>query len=122
VQNLLGTSSRVDPRDAGPTSGAVRLELQADCYAGVWSNHATTTPTANGQPLIVELTEQDINDALDAAARIGDDYIQSELGGGRVNPDAFTHGTSAQRQKWFRTGYQTGDPAGCNTFDTNNLG
>jgi len=122
IQNLLGTSERVNPRDTGPTSGAVRLELQADCYAGVWAHHATTVPTANGEPLIVELTEQDINDALDAAAKIGDDYIQSELGGGRVDPDAFTHGTSAQRQKWFYTGYQTGDPARCNTFDTGDLG
>jgi predicted metalloprotease len=122
VQNLLGTSSRVDPRDTGPTSGSVRLELQADCYAGVWAKHATTTPTSTGRPLIVELTDKDINDALDAASRIGDDYIQSRLGGGRVNPDAFTHGTSAQRQKWFRTGYDTGEPARCNTFDTRNLG
>jgi uncharacterized protein len=122
VQNLLGTSSRVNPRDTGPTSGAVRLELQADCYAGVWAHHATTTPTANGKPLIVELTQEDIDSALDAASRIGDDYIQSELGGGRVNPDAFTHGTSAQRQRWFRIGYETGDPARCNTFDTRDLG
>jgi predicted metalloprotease len=121
VQNLLGTSGRVDPGDTGPTSGSVRLELQADCYAGVWANHATTTPTANGKPLIVELTTQDIADAQDAAARIGDDYIQSRLGGGRVNPDAFTHGTSAQRQKWFTTGLQTGAPARCNTFDTPTL-
>lgn len=122
VQNLLGTSDRVDPRESGPTSGAVRLELQADCYAGSWANHATTTPTANGQPLIVELTQEDIDGALDAASRIGDDYIQRELGGGEVNPDAFTHGTSAQRQKWFQTGISQGNPAACNTFDTNNLG
>jgi len=121
VQNLLGTSDKVDPRDTGPTSGTVRLELQADCYAGVWAHHATTVPTANGQPLIVELTQQDIADAQDAAARIGDDYIQSELGGGRVNPDAFTHGSSAQRQKWFGVGFQSGDPARCNTFDTASL-
>jgi hypothetical protein len=121
VQNLLGTSQRVDPRDTGPTSGSVRLELQADCYAGVWANHATTVPTANGQPLIVELTQKDIDDALDAASRIGDDYIQSRLGGGRVNPDAFTHGTSAQRRKWFGVGHQTGDPARCNTFNVSSL-
>jgi predicted metalloprotease len=122
VQNLLGTSRRVDPRETGPTSGSVRLELQADCYAGVWANHATTVPTANGKPLIVELTQKDIDDAQDAASRIGDDYIQSRLGGGKVNPDAFTHGTSAQRRQWFGTGYQTGDPARCNTFDVSNLG
>lgn len=122
VQNLLGTSKRVNPRDTGPASGSVRLELQADCYAGVWTHHATTVPTSSGRPLIVELTKQDINDALDAASRIGDDYIQSRLGGGKVNPDAFTHGTSAQRQRWFATGQQTGDPARCNTFDTRDLG
>ena len=122
VQNLLGTSDRVDSRETGPTSGAVRLELQADCYAGSWTNHATTIPAANGQPLIVELTQQDIDGALDAASRIGDDYIQRELGGGQVNPDAFTHGTSAQRQQWFRTGAETGEPGRCNTFDTNDLG
>ena len=122
IQNLLGTSARVDPGDTGPTSGSVRLELQADCYAGVWANHATTVPTANGQPLIVELTQKDIDDALDAASRIGDDYIQSKLGGGRVNPDAFTHGTSAQRRTWFSNGYTSGDPARCNTFDVSNLG
>jgi uncharacterized protein len=122
VQHLLGTSERVDPQESGPTSGSVRLELQADCYAGVWTNHATTVPTANGQPLIVELTDQDINDALDAASRIGDDYIQSKLGGGQVDPSSFTHGTSAQRQKWFRTGSDSGDPTRCNTFDASNLG
>jgi uncharacterized protein len=122
VQNLLGTSQRVDPNESGPTSGSVRLELQADCYAGVWAHNATTVPTANGQPLIVELTQKDIDDALDAASRIGDDYIQSKVGGGRVNPDAFTHGTSAQRRAWFTTGYETGDPARCNTFDVSNLG
>jgi len=122
VQNVLGTSDRVNPRETGPTSGAVRLELQADCYAGTWAHHATSTPTANGQPLIVELTDQDIRDAMDAASRIGDDYIQKELGGGRVDPDAFTHGTSAQRQKWFYTGFETGDPARCNTFDARDLG
>jgi predicted metalloprotease len=100
----------------------VRLELQADCYAGAWAQHATTTPTASGTPLITGVTEQDVVNALDAAARIGDDYIQRELGGGRVDTTKFSHGTSAQRQKWYTTGYQTGDPARCNTFDTDNLG
>ncbi|WP_209624567.1 KPN_02809 family neutral zinc metallopeptidase [Saccharothrix coeruleofusca] len=121
VQNLLGTSDRVG-QDSGPTSGSVRLELQADCYAGAWANHATSTPTASGQPLITDVTQEDIAAALDAAARIGDDYIQEELGGGHVDTTQFTHGSSAQRQKWYTTGYQTGDPARCNTFDTNNLG
>ena len=94
----------------GPTSGSVRLELQADCYAGAWANHAETVPDDSGEPLIADITEDDIDRALDAAARIGDDYIQENLGGGTVDQEAFTHGSSEQRQKWFRTGYETGDP------------
>jgi predicted metalloprotease len=121
VQNLLGTSDRVRTRQ-GPTSDSVRLELQADCYAGAWAHHATTIPTASGKPLITGVTELDVANALDVAARIGDDYIQRELGGGRVDTTQFSHGTSAQRQKWYTTGYQTGDPARCGTFDTDNLG
>ena len=122
VQNLLGTSNRVRTQQ-GPSSDAVRLELQADCYAGVWANHATTTPISKGgKPLIRKITDDDVRRALDAAGRIGDDFIQSELGGGRVDESTFTHGTSAQREKWFTTGLNTGEPARCNTFDTQNLG
>jgi hypothetical protein len=116
IQNLLGTNQRVQPGDSGPTSGAVRLELQADCYAGVWANHATSVPTSSGQPLITEVTQEDVNAALDTAARIGDDYIQENLGGGRVDESQFTHGSSAQRERWYTTGYRTGDPAQCDTF------
>jgi predicted metalloprotease len=122
IQNLLGTNRQVRGGDSGPTSGSVRLELQADCYAGVWGNHATTTPTASGKPLIVDVNQADVRAALDTASRIGDDYIQSNLGGGRVDQSQFTHGSSAQREKWFTTGFQTGDPARCNTFTTNSLG
>ena len=121
VQNLLGTNDRVRT-SRGPTSDAVRLELQADCYAGVWANHATTTPTANGQPLIKNISDDDIRRALDAASRIGDDFIQRELGGGRVDESQFTHGTSAQREKWFTTGLKSGNPANCDTFQAGNLG
>jgi predicted metalloprotease len=121
VQNLLGTSAQVG-QGTGPKSGSVRLELQADCYAGTWANHATTTPTASGEPLITGVTQADVNAALDAASRIGDDFIQRELGGGQVDTTQFSHGSSAQRQKWYTTGFQTGDPARCNTFDTANLG
>ncbi|WP_410619190.1 neutral zinc metallopeptidase [Amycolatopsis sp. cmx-8-4] len=120
VQNLLGTSKK--GTGTGPTSGSVRLELQADCYAGVWGNHATTTPTDTGKPLILDITQDDIASALDTASRIGDDYIQTKLGGGQVDSSQFTHGTSAQRKKWFTTGFQTGDPARCDTFGTSNLG
>jgi predicted metalloprotease len=121
VQNLLGTSSRAG-KGTGPDSGSVRLELQADCYAGVWSNHASTTPAENGKPLISDVSQDDINRALDTASRIGDDYIQRNLGNGRVDQSQFTHGTSAQREKWFTTGYATGDPARCDTFGAKNLG
>ncbi|MFC4005047.1 neutral zinc metallopeptidase [Prauserella oleivorans] len=121
VQNLLGTSSRVRG-GTGPGSDGVRLELQADRYAGVWANHATTTPTENGRPLVTEVTPQDIAAALDTASRIGDDYIQRELGGGTVDESTFTHGTSEQRERWFGTGYHTGDPARCDTFGTRDPG
>jgi predicted metalloprotease len=121
IQNQLGTSDRVSSR-SGPESDSVRLELQADCYAGAWANHAQTVPTASGQPLITNVTQDDVNAALDAASRIGDDFIQGELGGGHIDTTQFTHGSSAQRQKWYTTGFETGDPARCNTFDTNDLG
>jgi predicted metalloprotease len=122
VQNLLGTNQQVTPGETGPTSGTVRLELQADCYAGTWANHATTVPDASGQPLITEITQDDIDRALDAASRIGDDFIQENLGSGQVDQNAFTHGSSEQRQKWFLTGYQSGDPNQCDTFSTDDLG
>jgi hypothetical protein len=105
IQNLLGTSDKVKPGQTGATSGSVRLELQADCYSGVWAKNASG----------LKLTAADIRQALSAAQAVGDDRIQ-ERSQGRVNPDGFTHGTAAQRQKWFSTGYQTGDPNGCDTF------
>ncbi|MGK5111857.1 MULTISPECIES: KPN_02809 family neutral zinc metallopeptidase [unclassified Geodermatophilus] len=122
VQNLLGTNQQVTPGITGPLSGTVRLELQADCYAGAWANHAETVPDDSGAPLIEEITADDIARALDAAARIGDDFIQENLGGGTVDQDAFSHGSSEQRQRWFSTGYETGDPAQCDTFATDDLG
>jgi predicted metalloprotease len=122
VQNLLGTNAQVQQGVTGPTSGTVRLELQADCYAGAWANHAETVPDESGAPLIEEINSDDIARALDAAARIGDDFIQENLGSGRIDQDAFTHGSSEQRQKWFTTGYETGDPNQCDTFATDDLG
>jgi predicted metalloprotease len=122
IQALLGATEQVRPGETGPTSGSVRLELQADCYAGVWANHAESVPTASGRPLISEVNDADIAAALDTAARIGDDYIQTELGGGRVDESQFSHGSSAQREKWFTTGYQSGDPTRCETFGRVDLG
>jgi len=121
VQNLLGTSDRVGTA-TGATSGSVRLELQADCYAGVWAKNATTVPGADGQVLITDVTDADLANAIDTAGKIGDDYIQSKVARQQVDPSQFSHGSSAQRQKWFLTGYRSGDAASCNTFDTNNLG
>jgi uncharacterized protein len=108
VQNQLGVLERIG-NDTGPESRAVRSELQADCYAGVWAANAVETG------LVEELTQADINDGLDAAAAIGDDRIQQKTQG-QVNPEAWTHGSSEQRRRWFSQGYEQGRPAVCDTF------
>jgi predicted metalloprotease len=111
VQNLLGETDQAQRMGAhGAASGSVRLELQADCYAGVWVAHA---PEVSGGQ--VALDPKDVEDGLRAAAAVGDDTLQKETTG-RVVPDSFTHGTSAQRMRWFRNGVTTGDPAACDTF------
>ncbi|MCW2793038.1 MAG: putative protein of unknown function, zinc metallopeptidase [Nocardioides sp.] len=119
IQNLLGTMSRVKTQQ-GPKSDSVRLELQADCYAGMWAKGATTTKDEAGQVLLQDLTDQDIRDAIDAATAVGDDRIQEETGG-RVNPEQWTHGSAASRVKWFQTGFSQGSLEACDTFATDNL-
>ncbi|MFK0098196.1 MULTISPECIES: neutral zinc metallopeptidase [unclassified Streptomyces] len=116
VQNQMGTLGRTQDGRTGENSNAVRVELQADCYAGVWAHHATTTPDeSTGRPLITEVTRADIRDGLDAAASVGDDRIQERFQG-RVTPESWTHGSAAQRQEWFTTGFRSGDMGDCDTF------
>lgn len=113
VQKLTGVFDKVDAarRRGTPMDGAnglsVRQELQADCYAGVWANHS--------QQDLNWLQPGDIDSALNAASHIGDDTLQQQSQG-TVRPDTFTHGTSAQRVKWFKTGFSTGDMDKCDTF------
>ncbi|GAA3524384.1 membrane protein [Aeromicrobium flavum] len=121
VQNVLGILAKGQDGKTGPRSGGVRIELMADCMAGVWANHAASTQDAQGNTLIKPLTQGDIDSALSAAAAVGDDHIQEELGGGRVNQDSWTHGSSESRQRWFQTGYETGNVNNCDTFATNDL-
>ncbi len=116
VQDLLGTMTKAGRLGAkGATSGSVRLELQADCYAGVWANHATTTTDANGNVLIQNLTQDDVNRAINAADAVGDDRIQQESQGS-VNPEQWTHGSAAEREKWFKIGRSSGSMTSCDTF------
>jgi len=119
VQNLLGTMGRVRTQQ-GETSDAVRLELQADCYAGMWSKFATEVEDADGEVFIQNLTRQDIEEALDAARAVGDDRIQQRTSG-RVNPDAWTHGSAEQRMRWFMTGRDKGSLRACDTFAARQL-
>jgi len=117
VQNLLGTSDKVQRarQQASETQAnalSVRLELQADCYAGVWAYHA------NQQRQLLE--SGDVEAALNAASAIGDDRLQKQARG-YVTPDSFTHGTSAQRVRWFKRGIDSGDMQQCDTFSVRNL-
>jgi predicted metalloprotease len=114
VQNLIGVLERSQDGTTGPESSAVRVELMADCFAGLWAQGAESTG------FIEALTEADIRDGLDAAAAVGDDRIQEQTQG-RVTPESWTHGSAEMRQRWFLTGYQTGQDTACDTFAATSL-
>lgn len=120
VQQLLGVLGAAQQDREGADSGSVRIELMADCLAGVWANNASSTEDESGQALLEPLTQDDIDSALSAASAIGDDRIQSSAGQ-RVNPESWTHGSSEQRQRWFLAGYDGGTMNSCNTLDAEQL-
>ena len=118
IQDLTGVLGKVQAagQQTGPDSPQVRLELQADCYAGAWFANATRDPNSP----IAGLTQDDLNRAVDAAIAVGDDRIQ-EASSGRVSPESWTHGSSADRRRWLATGFNSGDPSQCNAFSANAL-
>lgn len=113
IQNLIGQMDNLS-RESGPDSDGVRLELQADCFAGAWVGAQETTLDENGVPYLKPITDQELADALSAAEAVGDDNIQESVTG-QVNPESWTHGSSEQRQKWFERG-RTQGPQSCDTF------
>ncbi|KAA0101125.1 hypothetical protein CIW49_06395 [Mycolicibacterium sp. P1-18] len=121
VQDLQGTLGRAQQGPGGAEGNSVRTELQADCYGGVWAHYAAITKQEGTDVTFLQpLTDKDIQDALSAASSVGDDRIQ-QSSGGQVNPESWTHGSSAARQYWFTEGYRTGDPKQCDTFSAQDL-
>lgn len=114
IQDITGISAAHSSRASGPASDSVRIELQADCFAGAFIQNMSTTTDPHGQPYLYPPTKQQLEDALNAASSVGDDHIQQQTTG-RVRPEAFTHGTSEQRQRWFDSGFENG-VKGCDTF------
>lgn len=120
LQDQLGLLDRAQQDPKGPESGGVKVELMADCFAGMWARGAVETKDAKGNTFMEPFTQKDLQDALSAAEAVGDDRIQ-KASAGRVSPESFTHGTSEQRQRWFMTGYETDDINTCNTFNAPRL-
>lgn len=121
VQNLTGVMDQAQRQGSGADSDSVRVELQADCYAGMWvGNAATQVDPDTGVTFLEPITAEELQQALSAAEAVGDDHIQQQSGGD-VNPHTWTHGSSEQRQRWFTTGYEQGSMAACDTFATDAL-
>lgn len=106
IQSITGVMTEYPNNGTGPDSNGVRIELQADCYAGAWIGQMTEQEDRNGVPYLEKPTEAQLDDAVNAAYTVGDDHIQEQSG--FVNPESFTHGTSEQRKYWFANGYQNG--------------
>ncbi len=115
IENLLGVLGRAQQDPQGADSGSVRIELMADCFAGMWAQHASTTKDAAGTTFLKPLTETDVRSALSAAASVGDDQIQAKTQG-QVTPETWTHGSSEARQRWFIQGMKGTTINDCNTF------
>lgn len=116
IQNLLGTFSAHDSQEQGPQGAGVRMELQADCYAGIWMHWASTTVDPDsGQAFLRTPTTEEITTALTTAQAIGDDRLQQKYQG-TTNPESWTHGSAAQRQRWLTTGLESGSLNRCDTF------
>ncbi len=121
IQNITGRMDGIDRQGTGPESDGVRLELQADCYAGMWTGDAATRVDPDtGVTFLEPITDEQLDDALSAAEAVGDDHIQERSGGG-IQPDLWTHGSSEQRRNWFVTGYNEGSLAACDTFSARSL-
>ncbi|MDR0848964.1 MAG: neutral zinc metallopeptidase [Propionibacteriaceae bacterium] len=120
IEYLIGALHEAD-NDEGANSDSVRIELEADCFAGMWAGGAATTVDPNtGTTFLEPITQAQLKDALSAAAAVGDDHIQKTQAG-YVNPDTFTHGTSQQRMNWFTTGYEKGKVASCDVLHAKNI-
>ena len=120
IQNYTGALRASQQDQQGPESGAVRVELQADCFAGAWAGNATRTRDEDGNLLLEPLSRADIESALSAAAAVGDDSIQERMQG-QVTPHTWTHGSSEQRMGWFMRGYESGDPNQCDVLNVNSV-
>lgn len=119
IQNVAGLMANLDLQDTGPTSDAVRLEVQADCFAGAWVGAASSIEADPGVTFLEPVTEQQVMDALSAASAVGDDRIQQTTQG-QVTPETWTHGSSEMRQRWFAIGFRDG-PNACDTFAAGQL-
>ena len=120
IQDLLGTLSSTSSTE-GASGGSVRIELQADCFAGMWAGQAATTVDPDtGTTFLAPITQDELASAISAAQAVGDDHIQQSQAGS-VQPETFTHGTSAQRVKWFTVGYNQNSIKACDTIHATNL-